>query len=481
MRGIGIGLALVLGAGCGAPAPERVGASEQGFVNAVGTQLETSIDLSNRRFGDAIATDGESVLALAVGMDATDGAVALFGREGDGWPERAVFGPPEPSSMLGAAIAVDGDTLAIGDVDVVIYRGSGGQWSQEALLSGEFLHVSFGTALDLDGDWLAVGDAESITDDSAYLFERVGANWTERAHVTPDTGIDMQFGAAVALEGDVFVVGAPGPVVPGLEGPLGEAYVYRLQAGSWVPVQKLAASTPVPGDRFGEALALVGGLLFVGAWRGGDFGTISVYEDAAGSFVETAVVTAKKGGVSFGDAIGFDGTTLLGTTSNVDSTGAVESFTREGSAWVPGPLISELTLPVGADFGAALALSKGVAAVGSPGASVAYVYQLLEGKSCSADGTSVVEANGSSTPCAPYFCSAGACATSCTSSNECSVGFVCDTSLGQGQCISQSQAGQASGDDGGCAMATPSGSRGAFVWLLGLALLLGFVAKRGSA
>src|SRR5690606_32291519 len=264
--------------------------------------------------------------------------------------------------------------------------------------------------------------AESIRPDSAYVFERVGQSWTERAHLTPDTSDDLQFGAAVALEGDVLVVGAPGPVVPGLDGPLGSAHIYRFQSGSWVHTQVLAASTPVAGDRFGGALAIAGGTLLVGAWRSqldGAYGTISVFDDVGGSFVEVAVVTSKIGGVSFGDSFAFDGTHLLAASNNPDAAGSGESFTRDGSTFVPGPLLAGLTLPAGASFGSAIALSGELAAVGARDASAAYAYRLLGAKQCSTDGTSVIESNGATTSCAPYFCQAGACATSCQTSNDC--------------------------------------------------------------
>lgn len=442
-------LLLGSGLGCSAEPPAQLSVARSAWVNAVSKPLTPSVDLTTRSFGTVVATDGTSILVSADGDDSsTDGMVVLFSAGADGWHETRVFQPTDQGSLFGRALAVNGDTLAIGGAGVAVYRKSGADWVEETTLPAELLHANFGEALALDQSRMAVGDAESITSDSAFVFERSGASWAQVAQLTPDdTTADVQFGAAVAIRGDVLAVGAPGPVVPPVSGgPLGAVYVYRLQAGSWVQTQKLASSAAEAGDRFGEQLALVGTTLVVGARRSG---TIAVFEDTAGSFQETALVSSQVSTVGFGGSIAFDGTTLLAGGGGVSDKGRVETFTREAGAFVAGHSLTELSLAVGTGYGDAVAVAGSVAAVGAPEADGAFAYQLLEGKECTDDLTAVIESSGATTPCAPYFCAAGACATHCEKSTECSVGYVCDTSLGGGQCVAASK-GSAAGDDGGC-------------------------------
>jgi hypothetical protein len=439
--------------GCGFDDVERVESTRQGFVNAVPTLLVPSIDLTGRSFGAAIVTDGESALVTAnADTSDNDGSVILFTRAVDVWAESHVFDPPESNSLYGTGLALRGDTLAIGGAGVWIHRGP--DWQLEAALEGEFLHTSFGDALALDENLLAVGDAEAITDDSAYVFERSGSTWTEVAHVFPsDTTEDREFGAAVAIAGDVLVVGAPGPVVAGLGGPLGAVYVYRRQGGSWTETQKLLSSDAVDGDRFGEALAMSNGILVVGAWRSsvelGETGKVFVFEDVGGTFQEKVAFGSPTNNISFGLAVSFDGTTLLAGGGGFDESGKAELFDYDGGAFTPSLILSDLELPAGSYFGTTVGISGDIAVVGAQEADAAYAFNLFDAKKCTPDGTGVIESTGATTSCAPYLCAEGACATACVTSNDCVVGSVCDTALGQGQCVPESR-GVAAADEGGC-------------------------------
>jgi len=463
-------------AGCTADVPEGAGRSRQAFTNAVLQPLSTSLDLSGRAFGSSLSTDGESIVAGAESeVSGTSGAAVVFSRAADGWHESRVFGPPEPDDLFAQSVVVSGDTLAIGSAgSVFTYRSTAGSWNDEATLKGDFLYVNFGDALALGQDRLVVGDAEDIFKDSAYVFDRVGSAWTQSARLEPGTTDDVQFGMAVAVSGDVIAVGAPGPVVWHLTGDApGTVHVFRLQGGNWVETQKLSASDATEGDRFGQTLALVGSTLIVGAWRNGS-GKIFVFDDVAGSFQETAVLTSKLGGVSFGENLAYDGTTLLVGTSADNDSGRAETFSRQDGAWVSGPVLLDATLPVGAAFGAAVAVSGDRAAVSAPESDAVDAVQLFGDKQCTPDGTGVVESNGSTSACAPYLCSGGECATSCDNSNQCSSGNVCDTSLGQGQCVATKSAAS---DQGGCEIR----GRAREGWPVSLLVLLAALGIRRAA
>jgi hypothetical protein len=90
---------------------------------------------------------------------------------------------------------------------------------------------------------------------------------------------------------------------------------------------------------------------------------------------------------------------------------------------------------------------------------------------CSTDRAEVVAADLTKTPCAPYACRDGVCATECRTSNDCLGGFICDPSQ---KCVSAATA--VGGDEGGCSYGRSSTS------LFGIALMtLGLLARRRSA
>ena len=104
-----------------------------------------------------------------------------------------------------------------------------------------------------------------------------------------DGQIGDRFGASVALDGGLLLVGAPGV------DPAGAAYVFRLQGGQWVQEQKLIGSEAQPGDAFGASVALDGEVLVVGAPGPTDGGTQSgsvyLFEPLLGNWLQRQRLT----------------------------------------------------------------------------------------------------------------------------------------------------------------------------------------------
>jgi hypothetical protein len=106
-------------------------------------------------------------------------------------------------------------------------------------------------------------------------------------------------------------------------------------------------------------------------------------------------------------------------------------------------------------------------------------FHCLRGKcakqsgTCSADGTSVVAADGTTTSCAPYRCKDAVCQSACASTDECQAPAICDTALST--CVAEAAPDAGSTDDGGgCTMRrkTEKSSLLALLSLLGLALVV---------
>ena len=151
----------------------------------------------------------------------------------------------------------------------------------------------FGFASAIDGDELLIGaenhDAVGVGSGAVYAYRRVGAEYEEIQKIVPaGLAAGDAFGSAIAIDGDVAVIGARLA-----KGGNGSAYVFRLVDGQWVEQQELEASLegrvegqgPVKGQ-FGRAVAVSGDWIAVGAPRDNFFdfllrlkmGSVSMFE-----------------------------------------------------------------------------------------------------------------------------------------------------------------------------------------------------------
>jgi hypothetical protein len=176
----------------------------------------------------------------------------------------------------GSALAVDGDTLAVGasfgrsyaiDGSVTIHERdpvapTGWREVQRLEAPGYGTIDRFGDSLDLDGDVLAVGAwREDLARGAVYLFERMARL------ESPLEGAGQRFGYSLDLDGDRLLIGAPRGAPPPNPGWLGRAYVFERDpcTGAWLQSADLAF-VPQPSTfqaNFGYRVALDGDLALV--------------------------------------------------------------------------------------------------------------------------------------------------------------------------------------------------------------------------
>jgi hypothetical protein len=278
-----------------------------------------------------------------------------------------------------------------------------------------------GSAVALDGDTLVVGaplDGTVHHRGVVFVYARTGSTWSLQATLTSSTPMvnSMErFGAALALEGDSLVVGAPGdgcgtggidpPCFIGGLGSSGAAYVFTRTGTTWTQQVYLKAALPRVSDGFGAAVALSGDTLVVGA-PGNDSGAVGVGSDAADEaapdagaayvFVRTGSTWAQQAFVkasntgeedAFGSAVAVDGDTLaigayaeasnaIGIDGNQANdlapfAGAAYVFARSGSTWAQQAYVKS-DEPVASRFGTSLALDGDRLFVGAPRARPVY-------------------------------------------------------------------------------------------------------------
>jgi hypothetical protein len=177
---------------------------------------------------------------------------------------------------------------------------------------------------------------------AAYVFERTGGSWSHAATLTsPEPQVDEHFGAAVAVSGDLIVVGADDYDELGKSNG-GAAYAFVREAGAWSYEGRVVPPDNLDGDNFGVAVELDGGVLAVAAYvaddRGDGSGKVYLYDRVGGAWQEREQFAGDDTdeGDLFGWSMGMGGGRIA-VASPFENTrglqaGAAYVFTGAGSA-----------------------------------------------------------------------------------------------------------------------------------------------------
>jgi choice-of-anchor B domain-containing protein len=305
------------------------------------------------------------------------GLAFVVGAAGDASAQSMASAGAAPMSGFGNALAVDGETVFVGEPSGVhmsgrvhaYQRGSDGTWASQAQLtaSADSVGDGFGSALAVAGNRLAVGAQSS---NAVYVFERGAQGWSETAQLTPADSA-AGFGASVALAGDALFVGVA-PSGRGRAPHPGAVYVFRPGSdGSWQRTDSLSASDLEAGSGFGSRLVASETHLLVGAPGARDGGVVVPfrYDDAAQAWTEGSALSGNGG--QFGASLALDGeTVLVGAPRASSATGGAHIFrySAQDTAWAAEGRLLPYDGMQQHLFGAAVAFTGDEAWVGAPGA-----------------------------------------------------------------------------------------------------------------
>jgi hypothetical protein len=349
--------------------------------------------LANAAFGNSVDLDGDSAVIGAVGWFTppnapNQGRAYVYTRSGSTWSQqqRLEAGDAQ-ANRFGQSVSIRGDQIAIGARDtregggtpgaVRLFARSGGTWAlEQSLLGPAQTSAGLGVAVRLidDGGTPAllassVNSADSSGIEFIRTWRRTGATPTPFVLASdltrrPSTA-QAFFGAVVAVEGDLAVVGVPAmrqPTSPvNLATQVGVAYVYARSGGLWTLRQALTIN-PLGGDTaaFGAAVAISGNTIAVSAPReraaisGNGTGVVYVYTIGPSSIdlqQRIAIDNVSASSQDFGRSVSLDGDTLaVGApfTFNppvTDSFGRVFVYTRSAGVWTKQQEIVDTTPP----------------------------------------------------------------------------------------------------------------------------------------
>ena len=265
------------------------------------------------------------------------------------WNEEQELAPADAATIsladwqdqVGPFVSISGNVIILGlhfDASrgpntgaAYVYRFDGHQWQSEQKLTAQAPSSGawFGLEVAVQGDVAVVGaflDSPNLflrpavaNAGSAEVFRYDGRQWNREQVLLPywDGQAGDLFGASLAINGDVIVVGAVDAHDKGPQS--GAAYVFRYNKawGMWFQEQKLTASDGAPQEEFARSVSVNGGVLLIGGYRdntlGARSGSVYVFRYVGKRWVQQEKLNAsdEQTGDRFGRSISLSGDIAL--------------------------------------------------------------------------------------------------------------------------------------------------------------------------
>jgi len=338
--------------------------------------IDNPTPVNNDFFGCSVAISGTRLAAGAHGDNtgASDAGSAYVFELTSGTPTAPVFSlnTPSPSSdeEFGTSVAISGTMVVVGchhddkgasNAGSVYVHDFTSNTPQLPVLTidnpAPVLNDYFGASVAASGNLIIVAayqdDGGATNAGTVYVYNRTSATPATPVFTIPNPTPQAQdqFGNAIAVSGSILVVGAFKNDAGALDA--GSAYVYNLASPTpTVPIMTLDNPEPNADDWFGYSVGISGSLVAIGAY-GDDAGAINsgsvyIYNTASGTPTLPVAILRNPGPGTddwFGYSVGISGNNVL-VGSPMDESGEPDS----GSAYVfdlgtPGIPLATLNNP----------------------------------------------------------------------------------------------------------------------------------------
>ena len=232
-------------------------------------------------FGHAVAMRNGTAFVGMPGAFDRHGRVVIFKQTASGWQRTGTLDPANDFSF-GRSLAFRDGYLIVGAAQAVyVFRLGGGHWNlSQRLARPTELDASANppAPMHFESGILVIGAPSDSPGGKAYVYDlNAAGKFVFRSALKASDAHDGDaFGTSVSVASGVIVIGAPGQ--RSLRSTAtGAAYVFRRNSsGAWVQRQRLVAIESQARDRFGAAVAIDKGMIVIGAPQvdveGGEFG-----------------------------------------------------------------------------------------------------------------------------------------------------------------------------------------------------------------
>jgi hypothetical protein len=234
----------------------------------------------NPGFGTSVAISGGTIV-VGAGVGTPEGKAYVFVEPASGQWTNMTETAQLTEGISCDSVAIDGDTIVLGDSDAAVdgvqtgaayvFLKPPGGWASTGAFNAELTASDgvtasyFGFSVAVSGDTIVVGAAyqaqqgqqaqQGGESGEAYVFVKPSAGWknaTQTAILTRSyPGFEEdEFGLAVAIDGTVIAVGAPG-----VSSGSGAAVVFQMPSTGWANMTETAvllAPTYATNDRNGD-------------------------------------------------------------------------------------------------------------------------------------------------------------------------------------------------------------------------------------
>ncbi len=290
-----------------------------GFFWLEAKKIVASNRASGDQFGHAVAIDGNRIVVGAFQVSDKDfngtvtashvGAAYIFSRSLGGTNNWGLIKKIESADrrkedFFGYAVGLSGTTLFAGaynegddapgvnkvskaGASYVFNKDNGGteNWGPGQKLILEEIgenQQQYGNSVCIDGEYAVVGASLDLLGanggptftkaGSVYVLKNTNGVWKEVKKITADDrATEDVFGKSVAIDGNTIIVGAPHPQYNiGEVNRAGAAYIFNKNQGgadNWGMVKKLVSENFAIEDLFGDAVAISGSTVVIGAPR----------------------------------------------------------------------------------------------------------------------------------------------------------------------------------------------------------------------
>jgi hypothetical protein len=253
-----------------------------------------------------------------------------------------------------------------------------GSWPQQKITADDAaMGDTFGYAVAVDGNVAVVGAPDGGNagngQGAVYVFVRSDGIWQQTQKLLAGDGAsDDGFGFSVSVSGDSILIGAPYATVGG-NGGQGAAYLFSANQGQWQEAGKLVADDGGVSNNFGWSVAIDGSSAVVSAPVApvGDNalqGKAYIFSGSGADWSQTQVLTADDGVAfgTFGSSVAIDNGTAVIGSSGVDSYfGAAYVFEDAGGTWTQAAKLVPDDGTTAEFFGISVGVSGDTALVGA--------------------------------------------------------------------------------------------------------------------
>ena len=313
------------------------------------------------------------------GSDQNVGEAFLYVYDGTDWVENS-FTPSDgdASYTFGESVAISVDVFVSGAPGVsdlapdagaaYMFVSDGTTWTEYRNEPADYGNIlSFGKSVAIDNDRMVVGANQRLSTGQAFgpgkawLYEYDGSTWNEQEFNPTNGQFADNYGAAVSISGDRFVVGAP--FDDDQANNAGAVYIYDYDGTNWVET-KLFDSDVSGGGNFGLDVALSGDKLIVGA--GGSRAYIYHWN---GTSWDEEIITSSGGTFSgFGLSVDIqDDRAIIGayaTNNQFNADGAALIFDYDGTSWTQSTILYPSNPSNTGNFGLDVAIAEDKVMIG---------------------------------------------------------------------------------------------------------------------